>query len=219
MSNEMPTPSGAVPHAPVVSRGAAANARPLDVLLPPFAAPGPRPEGAATAPSAESGPPAAPVAVPDWLDALEDAIEQGAQLRGGGEPEPVPVEALLPSGEDDLESLSAPIAGTVPDEGPEEAGIPAWTGWDVDDVAGAEDPEQGGVPGAPEPLGEPARTLQPDAPPSAAPLFDDMAARLERIAETLRGGGIAALAAEGADPLALLVAGFALGSLQRGTGG
>lgn len=135
----------------------------------------------------------------------------------------------------DLESFSpaAPeiedFLGESPPEARDEGGPAAWTPW--------EEPVAEPQPAVPEQNAGSDSSPQ-TAPHHAAPSVVEVAApaaeecapahgtlrevadRLERLAETLRNGGIEELVrTSSADPLALLVTGFALGSLQRDSHG
>ena len=138
--------------------------------------------------------------VPGWMtwDPREEADEQ----QPDADPVPAPdlaeseaTQAVGTAADDEAEYReSAELSGT-------EAHIPESP---QADVAAAADP----VDAAP---AMPA--------PSADAALIDLADRLERIAGALRTGGVQAIAQDGSDPLALLVTGFALGSLQRNARG
>ncbi len=193
------------PLGPAVSRSAPSLLVPLNALLPPFAA-GPAPAGHTAR-------------APEWRGHEEPAVPE---IPAAPEAEPVP---------DDTQATEDDVAP-----------VPSWMTWDEGEEAeelgvllaapdepllleahepSAAHPEEraDGEDAAAEPAAEPPvsiRTPMFGAPPAVDPSMGEIAERLERIAATLRATGISGLAGGGStDPLALLVTGFALGSLQR----
>ncbi len=147
--------------------------------------------------------------LPDWLEETLGAAGNGEEAMAEPVAETVPV-----TEDEDFPDWLEQTLATVETHGDVGVAAEPVTNADEDDADLLDVSELLGEPeppAAPEPL--PALT-----PESAAGGAEQVAERLERIARTLRAGGVGALH-DASDPLALLVTGFVLGYEQRERGG
>jgi hypothetical protein len=149
----------------------------------------------------------------DWWDTEADALAETAPWMESGEapeigfaweddPEPLPEVATTAAPEPLLDEELVAMA-----EWPQQDSIASEGGWSP-------------FPAAFEPLVEDAAAPDASAPasavePSPTPEFEEIAARLEKIAQALRSGRPADLLGSMDDPLQALIAGYALGAAER----
>jgi hypothetical protein len=170
-------------------------------------------------------------AVPRGEDVPEDASleEPLAPFLGGrddaeSQPEPAADEIpwLVPDGEeligiDDLQSadLGAEIARATGEQAIEPAAesAPAAEPDEIDWAGSLDD-----LPGTDPISAEPAPEASARPAGDASHLAEDVARRLERIAQSLRTHGPAGILSPGADPLEALVVGYVLGHSHAGPG-
>jgi hypothetical protein len=159
----------------------------------------------------QHGTPAENGAFPDWLawDA-QDATEAEAEIAEAA-PEPW-AEDVIPG--DDFMQMEAAAEEAAADPAPWAEDIPVGDGSLEVDLPGPGDAVEEGLSAAAgdAPAAAPAGVVAMDA--AAAEALAELAGRLERIARTLRDDPGDLLAGGSADPLDLLVAGYALGLAQ-----
>lgn len=225
---------------PAVSRGDTPAPRALDALLPPFAPAWDAPRDAA----ADTTEAAAEVDL-SWLDDLPLSDDDGTidvaelapapaasqPVHAGDGPADVSVDDALPgwldwSDESAAEPAESALVAEIPEAQPDQDSVPE-SAWIADAEPVAEFPAWAPAEPEPEPVEEPepafAAPMAGDeasgaaddpSPRGVSPAVREVADRLARLADALRSGGIEAVGAE-ADPLALLITGFALGYVQR----